>query len=95
MMGMVDMNDTEQMMVFPNPANDKLYIQNKNIAPGQYQLSLMDVFGTGIRLSDQYICSNTIISFDLKQFPSAIYILQLRDSKGVLNFSKQVVVVNR
>jgi hypothetical protein len=95
MMGMVDMNATEQMMVFPNPANDKLYIQNKNIAPGQYRVSLTDVLGKDIRLSDQYIGSNTIISFDLKQFPSAIYILQLRDRKGVLSFSKQVVVGNR
>jgi hypothetical protein len=81
--GINEVNLSNQIVVFPNPAIDKLTITTTNNLTIQ-QLQLLDISGKIIESYDNTMYMN------ISQLENGIYILQIQTNKGIVN--KKVVV---
>lgn len=82
--GIVSNKATEPVTVFPNPANNTLFIDNKGKV-AYTKLSVTDLSGRKVLETDYHT------TVDISSLPAGMYILQLRDLAGkqrVLKFAK-------
>jgi len=86
-----DLNDT-QWMVYPNPAQSKLYIQLQDTKAGEYKsvgITLLDIIGkeTGVNQTFEFSSVNNRFELDLKDINSGIYLLRI-ESKNTQKIIK-------
>jgi hypothetical protein len=71
-------NDKIEMVVFPNPSEDKIFIMVG--CKDKLNISLQDSKGTILRIKENVEFQNT--SIDLSGLPAGIYFVHLNNSKG-------------
>lgn len=67
--------------VFPNPANNLLNIHLNGNKILNFQLEIMDILGNKIFEKNYYLQSSLNDAIDISQFPSGLYILQLKNQE--------------
>lgn len=85
--------DLDQLLVFPNPAQETLHIQLPEKLDGRTKIQLFDTFGQLQKINTIENTSNSLISIPLTNFVNGLYYLQISvaDQK-VIN---RKIVVNR
>lgn len=81
---------TPSFMVYPNPANDQLFIRPAEWVKGAYQVRLQDLLQRewpGVDLTD-----NLESSINIRHLPVGIYLLSIRDSSGEVVMVQKVIV---
>ena len=80
----VDDNIGLELKIYPNPANDKIYIENPNMK----RVSFFNLFGIQIgskEVNDDYTFFNT------NEFPQGTYILKVENNDGRIGYSRFVI----
>jgi hypothetical protein len=77
--GINEIENAEQIKVYPNPVSEKVFLEIKNKA----EITLFDVYGREILKTQQK-------ELNVSDLPDGIYFLQLQTSDGML--TKKVVV---
>lgn len=74
--GIAELEESEQPLIYPNPAQELVHIQMKK--PGNYQLTVLDPKGR--KVCAQSFSSATRVDF--RSMPQGIYLFQVVDAKG-------------
>jgi hypothetical protein len=81
---------SENILVYPNPANGKVYIHNGNAA-ADYTINILNSIGQNVYSQVHNSLVNTVIDFS--NMSTGVYTLQMTSSEGV--FTKSLVISNR
>ena len=84
--------DTEfqnQLLVYPNPSSNKLFIEGLEDAPSANEIEVYSVFG--IRLIKQKIFNTSTLELDLGSWPQGVYNLVVVNSKNEVIAERRVV----
>lgn len=70
-----------ELKIYPNPANDKLFLKFGNVIAGPTELSIFNPLGQIIKISS--INSNTQATpfIDVSSFPAGVYFLSIKNSR--------------
>lgn len=79
--GVNELFNSEQVKVFPNPANDKLHVHITNNLKVEY--TLIDTYGREVKKMNQK-------EIDVSNLPNGIYIFRINTEKGII--SKKIIV---
>jgi hypothetical protein len=83
--------ETINVAVFPNPANDLIAVQVKDLVEDSYEVSLVDINGKLVDKTTLYQGS-TIVYFDTKTLYNGNYVVTLTDKNG-RKISRKIAVV--
>ncbi len=83
----LDENPNPDIRIFPNPVNDMLYIQSKELFNDEVQVSLSNALGQ--RVLQAQSSNSQLVSIDIAAMTPGIYILSL--SVGDQVFTKKIV----
>ena len=89
----VDINDNlqdESLLVYPNPAKDKIYIDFGNLTPNDVKIEIFNMMGKIIRkyrTKEKY--AGTFVA-DISGLDPGIYLLKIDNSQG--NITKKLIV---
>lgn len=84
----VESNISEDIKIYPNPAQDKVNINIPNIGIGDYSVSIYDVLGNVIKHS-KIQESNSIIN--IENIETGIYMLKISNNAAVVKFEKLII----
>ena len=76
------------MAVYPNPANDRVTIQNNNFM--QVDFEIYDLLGNTIKTTEHLNQGETAY-VDIANYPAGLYLLKYTDEFGNISFTKLVV----
>jgi len=79
----IESNEDNDMQIYPNPANDILFIETKLF---EAEITLFDILGNEIR--KEKISSKAQI--DVSELTDGIYFIQVSSSQGIL--SKKIII---
>ncbi len=82
-----------QLLVFPNPASDRVQLRFRNIKLGQYQLKVYNVLGMEV-LSETYQMAGRVFEteVDVSKLGAGTYFYSLWDNQGLVLGAKQLVI---
>lgn len=80
----------EKVLMFPNPATDELMLGFLNGVPKGLDVSLNDLLGRNIQMSNSTAYSGETVRLDVSALPPGVYIVQLR-AEGSLYWSGKFV----
>ncbi|MEM9916829.1 MAG: T9SS type A sorting domain-containing protein [Bacteroidota bacterium] len=80
----------EDLLVYPNPANDFLNLSSKGLQPG-LRVQVIDL--TGRQLLQQEVTEEGYMRLNTTPITAGTYFLQLRDESGYLLTSKRVIIM--
>ena len=69
--------DTENFKVYPNPANNELFVETHDLKADHYQLQLFDMQGRILRSMISQHTNNMIQSVDISSLPTGLYGLRI------------------
>jgi hypothetical protein len=72
-------NNSESLLIYPNPAKDKITIQTKE-SNGHYYFTLSDIGGKELI---KQLVSNNPTEIDIRNLSKGVYILKLIDKEKV------------
>jgi len=75
---------TNDLKIYPNPANDLLNIDIENIIGNVSQISIMDMQGKEL-ISKRDILNNSNIVIPVNELASGLYMVQIQSDKGVIS----------
>jgi hypothetical protein len=77
------------IVVYPNPAKQTVYIEIQGIHydTENISLKLYDIFGRAMSIKPNYV-NNRIISFDVSEYPAGIYFVQVFINKSTTKTTK-------
>ena len=86
----VDETVFQQLSIYPNPANNVVYIKAENLPAGKLVYSFSDV--TGRRLTQQTLAAKGSLNqiIDISGFTPGIYLLTISNSKGAYQTYKLI-----
>ena len=85
----VNMNEENQIQMYPNPAKDVLYIQVEQSTGGQVTVQINDLSGKEIlSLQQQAQAGSSSIPVQLSGLSSGIYLVQVQTESGMRYISK-------
>jgi len=75
----------QELIVFPNPASDVVYLKMNNLPPGNLTCKVLDLIGREL-YTDRVRIGNpeVIIPVPLEDFPDGVYFLSVESAKGVI-----------
>lgn len=76
------------MAVYPNPANDRVTIQNNNFM--QVDFEIYDLLGNTIKTTE-HLNQGETAQVDIANYPAGLYLLKYTDEFGNISFTKLVV----
>ena len=79
------------MIIFPNPTDDFLYIQNKNFSESIVKLNLADLSGRNAYAAEVNIPGGKQMRVDLRYLSSGIYILGCGTNAGTVEYQKIII----
>ena len=82
--GIAENNLTSSIIIYPNPAGDKIHLQDSDLKNSE--IKLFNVQGELLK----NISKNNISEIDVSDLPSGVYILKILDNKNVI--SKKITV---
>lgn len=82
---------SRNVKLYPNPANDMLYIRSEQLAHAKYDVRILDVSGKEILHTIQNADPYSTVSISLKSLKSGIYFIRMEgnNQKIVRTFTKQ------
>jgi len=86
--GIYEIDQTNQLIIFPNPTSDKITIQTKTPTPQSYVLSVKNIQGQEV-LSEKINFADSY-SIDVSGLSNGVYILNLQNEKE--NFVKKIII---
>lgn len=70
------------LLVYPNPANDKLYVAGSNVENGEYNFELKNAIGQTMFVEKARVLNNLLqIQFSISDFEAGMYFLIIETSK--------------
>jgi len=72
----------EKILLYPNPASEKIKIQIETIQPETLQITLYDIVGRALKTFTLEAAQQTIQTMDVSNLAKGIYMLQVVTSKG-------------
>lgn len=79
-----EVNKGQQLIVYPNPGNDKIVVLPRRALNGNVTITLFDITGKKIKtLIDHDHLNETGVESDVRDLSKGIYIIELRDDTGV------------
>ena len=82
----------ESFFIFPNPASDRLNLDYVPWEKGSVDITFLDMFGRVLKIAKQSVFEgDNSFSFDLEDFNSGMYIIQIRD--GEEKYLRKFIVV--
>ena len=79
-----EVNKGQQLIVYPNPGNDKIVVLPRRALNGNVTITLFDITGKKIKtLIDHDHLNGTGVESDVRDLSKGIYIIELRDDTGV------------
>jgi hypothetical protein len=87
--GLLELHSQNQIIIFPNPAHDKLSIIAENIDLNYCKVDLINLMGQSIPFTPENNCS--LVQCDIEDLPSGIYLLKINNKTGLetIKFIKQ------
>ena len=77
-LGATSVTELSQITVYPNPANNTLNLEMKNIDNGTYQVTLKNVVGQPVMTRDAAVADNALQqTFSIATLPNGIYFLTI------------------
>ncbi len=80
--------DEELIKIFPNPANNELFIQLPDEAQANYNVRLMDLRGKWLPQLPMSYSGNNLLKLNCAKIPAGLYLLQVE--WGAQNFLKKI-----
>jgi hypothetical protein len=77
--------------IYPNPADETVFIQMNNPASKSFQISITDVLGVKVYDNDLQLTSgNTILPVQVSELKNGIYMLRLVDGNNT--FTTKIII---
>ena len=93
--GVENKSEKEQFLVYPTPANNKIFIATENAESGNYQLIIFDVSGREVYSSfPASVSGSKFIVGDLRGLQEGIYFLQVSTDGNPLFMQKIIIARN-
>jgi hypothetical protein len=85
---------TPEIHIFPNPVNDRIYVQVESPTSGNIELNIIDLTGKKVLTGSYFISAGrTSINIDVdKNLSPGIYLLQIT---GITNYRSKIYLNNR
>jgi hypothetical protein len=87
------LDDSKSISVFPNPAQDIIYVKNDEKPFGSLHYQVIDMHGK-MMLEGQLTGGNSIQSVSINSIPPSVYLLKLTDSAGQKHQCRFVKVID-
>jgi hypothetical protein len=84
-------NNSEQINIFPNPANDNLFISRLNNNSSIQSIEILDVLGNLCLILDNSLDNENIKAISIKGLTSGIYFLKLTNSDNQAIIKKLII----
>ncbi|MDD5569954.1 MAG: T9SS type A sorting domain-containing protein [Bacteroidales bacterium] len=84
MVGITDIAEKTELLIYPNPTNDKFYVKFENKNNSTIKLQITDLLGKIVFSETSNFSSNKII--DLSKQPDGMYLLQIQTENKIYNF---------
>jgi hypothetical protein len=75
--------------IYPNPADDWLYVKPQDLGKGIYSIKLRDVYGQLAR--DETGLRSSLYAIDISGLQSGVYLYEIEDSSGNIQKGKLIV----
>jgi hypothetical protein len=75
-------NKVDEMKIYPNPANDQLFVQPGFDVAENLEITIFDQTGRTIRSTQNYYNGNTPINVDVSSISKGFYLLSVKSSKS-------------
>ena len=86
--GIADVEQTQSVSIYPNPANDRLYIETQTLTPTQtLTIEIYDIYGR--QQDNKTTRQQDMISIDLSNLNAGIYFVKINTKEG--NIVKQFI----
>ena len=80
------------ILIYPNPSNGKIMVQNKLKDSNSLTIKMYDLPGKFIRtITDQVFAGNEKIDFDCSDLPAGVFIMQI--SSGKQTFLQRLMII--
>jgi photosystem II stability/assembly factor-like uncharacterized protein len=86
----IELENNESLNLYPNPANDQVNILLKSNVKGEYKFELRNIMGQ--LLISKTIQANSLDQIDLKDLPSAVYSVTLKQNNKMIKETKLVIM---
>jgi hypothetical protein len=70
--------------LYPNPANDVLFVRSQYLTPYDYNFHVVDMNGRIIK-EGKVPGGNSLFEIDINSLPPSVYLLKLYNTNGVVN----------
>ena len=92
---LIDFNiDLEALEVYPNPANQELFINMKPFAGKQAQILLMNQYGQLVKNVTLDEINEAPVRIGVNDIPNGMYLLTIQPEGGLRSVTKKLVVGN-
>jgi len=90
--GLPELTDNGTIHVFPNPANDHIYIEGTLSVSAQLQISVVNMFGQ--RLTEESVFAGKTFSqkINIRGIPPGVYFVEIRSGEMVRN--SRIIIIN-
>jgi len=75
-------NKVDELKIYPNPANDQLFVQPGSNVAENLEITIFDQTGRTIRSTQNYYNGNTPVSVDVSSISKGFYLLSVKSSKS-------------
>ncbi|MDR1724634.1 MAG: T9SS type A sorting domain-containing protein [Tannerella sp.] len=86
---MNDVQDERKIVLYPNPANDVLYVDLGNETAGSYDIRLYNSTG---KIQCRTKAREGIVELDVSKFPNGIYFMRVSDDISTKPFISKILV---
>jgi hypothetical protein len=90
-LGIDSKSSQNDLIIYPNPASDKVFLQLGNAVTGYTEIKVLDMKGK-VLLNKNLLLEDGISEIDLAGFPNGIYILKVRNEKWTGNLK---LIINK
>lgn len=91
--GMEEAVVTQELSIYPNPANDHVQIYFANESEQQLTINLYAATGQLVKQLEQgtYAAGSHVVQYDLTSYPTGMYLLGISDEDGTERMNKLVI----
>jgi hypothetical protein len=83
-------NINDDVIVYPNPANNLIWLQFKEVEPLPVSVTITNVQGQ-VYFKDEYDGYQHMLPFDLYNYPQGIYIINIKRGNRIYNLKISVL----
>ncbi len=88
--GVEDANISNLVNVYPNPANEIIFISIPQQLSGEYKISIKNILGEEVAKTSAHISAAQTININCSHFTAGMYLIDM--ASGDINISKQIEI---